>query len=697
VATCVVGALLILLAFAGPAAADTGDLGVAGPSLAGTTAPTGSKPESKAWWNDGHWWASMWDAATEDYYIFKLDAGTQSWVRTGTRLDPRYNSRADTLWDGAHLYVASHVFSTHPAAGFPSRLYRFSYDPTSQTYALDPGFPVQINDLKTETLVIAKDPAGKLWATWVIGNKVFVNRSNASDADWGDPFALNVAGSTDVTPDDISSIITVANDVGIMWSNQTRDAFYFSTHHTGAARTSWSAGTQALQGARVANDHISLKADSSGSVYAVIKTSAIASLAPYTMVLKRNPAGTWTHSVVGLVTDSHTRPILLLDDEHDRLYVFASAPCCSGGTIYEKSASTTTLSFPAGRGTPLIHDADSPALNDPTSTKQNVDSATGLLVLASNDATDRYWHAYKSLATPSAEITSGPSGAVSDHDATFEFVSTPPGASFTCSLDGAAFTPCTSPKTYTGLSDSAHVFSVSADGGTTTASRTWLVDTTAPTLLGISAPGQTHGFRLAKTIKVKWSASDAGAGVEVYRVRYRKTRWDGVSGRLVAWKSGTAETTSGALQGRAGNTYCFSFRARDSAGNWSSWSGAVCAAIPLDDRGLSPVGSWRRGSGTGFYLSTFSTSFTRSSTLRIGGVKPKRLALVAMRCSKCGSVNVYWRGRLLKHVDLSASRTRKKQVIVLGTFTSLVTGKVKVVVTSRHRVVSVDGLGVAAS
>ena len=692
VGACVVGALLALLAFAGPAAAD---VGVAGPSLAGTTAPTGSKPESKAWWNDGFWWASMWDAATQDYYIFKLDPATQNWLRTDTRLDTRYNSRADTLWDGTHLYVASHVFSNRPAAGFASRLYRFSYDGTTDTYTLDPGFPAEINNVKTETLVIDKDPAGKLWATWVLGDTVFVNRTNSSDADWGTPFALNVAGSTDVTADDISSIITFANDVGILWSNQSRDAFYFSTHETGTPRTSWSAGTQALQGPNTANDHISLKADSSGNVYAAVKTRAKAWLAPYTMVLKRSPTGTWTHSVVGLVTDSHTRPYLALDDGHNRLYVFASAPCCSGGTIYEKSASTDTLSFPAGRGTPFIQDTDSPALNDPTSTKQNVTSTTGLLVLASNDMTDRYWHAYKSLADPSAEITSGPSGAVSNQDASFEFVSDPPGADFTCSLDGGAFAPCTSPKTYTGLAEGAHIFAVSADAGPE-ASRTWVVDTTAPTLLGLSTPGETKGFRLGKKIRAKWSSNDAGSGPEVYDVRYRKTRWNGVPGPLVTWKSGTA-MTSGSLPAARGYTYCLSFRARDSAGNWSNWSNEVCAAVPLDDRALAASGSWQRESAPGFYLNTFSNSFARSSALRLGGVKARRLALVATRCRGCGSIKVYWRGQLLKRVDLSASQTRKKQVIPIRTFASPATGKVKVVVASDGRKVSVDGLAIATT
>ena len=31
--------------------------------------PTESKPESKLWWNDGFWWASMYNATTTHYHI----------------------------------------------------------------------------------------------------------------------------------------------------------------------------------------------------------------------------------------------------------------------------------------------------------------------------------------------------------------------------------------------------------------------------------------------------------------------------------------------------------------------------------------------------------------------------------------------------------------------------------------------------
>ena len=144
----VLAAAVFGLALAGPesAAAAPGDIGYEGPSTVGAgSGPTGSKPESKVWQNDSYWWASMWDAGSGDFHIFRLDTGTQSWIDTGVALDDRSSTRADTLWDAASgkLFVASHVFTESPASGSPSRLYRFSYNDTTDTYTRDAGFPVR--------------------------------------------------------------------------------------------------------------------------------------------------------------------------------------------------------------------------------------------------------------------------------------------------------------------------------------------------------------------------------------------------------------------------------------------------------------------------------------------------------------------------------------------------------------------------
>ena len=421
---------LVALAVAGvsaihaPAAqADPGDVGYQGPSTAGAQLSlTGEKPESKLWWNDGIWWASMWSQSSAAYHIFRLNTANQTWIDTGTPLDNRNSSRADTLWDAStnKLYVASSIFSNSSSSGSPARLYRFSYSSATDSYSLDVGFPVQIGNFKTEALTIAKDSTGQLWSTWKQGSTFVVNASvcnpGCNDAVWGTPFTPNAPGTkTSFDSEDISAVISFAGNVGVFWSNQTNGTDYFAVHADSAPDTSWS-GETALSGTNMADDHINMKTDSSGRVYAVVKTSRGGSTDPLIVLLVRSTSGNWTSTTVGLKRDHHTRAILELDEVDQIIHIFATSPE-SGGTIREKTSPMGSIAFGPGQGTVIMDDADG-NLNNSTSTKQNVSPTTGLVVLASSGK-QVYFHQYFSLgggggggtsptAAFSATPTSGP-------------------------------------------------------------------------------------------------------------------------------------------------------------------------------------------------------------------------------------------------------------------------------------------------
>ena len=397
------------------ALAQSANIGYRDQHFSGTgTAVTGAKPESKLWFNDGSWWASMWDETLADNYIFRRNAATETWVNTGVVIDTRGGTRADALWDGTKLYVASHGFSNTGSAGLNTNLYRYSYDPVAKRYTPDPGFPVAINNWRSESLVLAKDSTGKLWATWVQNGTVMVNRTVGDDRTWGTPFALAVARASGVTPDDISSIVAFdGNKIGVMWSDQATWTMNFSLHVDGDPDGAWSPTEAALDGNLNADDHISLKADANGRVYAAVKTSQTDGQAPLQYLLVRDPLlGTWSRAVFGRTSDHHTRPIVLLDEQHKVVHMLATSGE-AGGTVYEKTAPMSAISFESGLGTPFIRDGASADMNDPTSTKQNIDGQTGLVVMASNDTTGYYWHNAQSLgAAPlgadfSASPTSG--------------------------------------------------------------------------------------------------------------------------------------------------------------------------------------------------------------------------------------------------------------------------------------------------
>lgn len=404
------------LAQAGNAAAAAGDIGFEGRSTVGAgSAPTGEKPESKLWWNDGFWWASMWDAGSADFHVFRLNTATQSWVDTGVAIDDRSGTKADTLWDATSgkLYVASHVFSGTSASGTPGRLYRYSYNTSANTYALDSGFPVAINNFKTESLVIAKDSTGQLWATWKQGGSVVVNSTVCTpvcnDAQWGAAFTPSVPG-TSISSDDISSVIAFGgNKIGVYWSNQSQDADYFAVHSDSQPDSTWS-GETAYSGPGFADDHMNLKTDSAGRLYVAAKTSLGGSTDPLDILLVRSAAGAWSSNVFSLKSDHHTRPIVEIDETAGRLHMFATSPE-SAGVIYEKTSPLGSISFTAGLGTPVLKDADG-KLNNVSSTKQNVTPAMGLVLLASS-SNSVYFHQFISLGSgggspPSAAFSATP-------------------------------------------------------------------------------------------------------------------------------------------------------------------------------------------------------------------------------------------------------------------------------------------------
>jgi hypothetical protein len=93
-----------------------------------------------------------------------------------------------------------------------------------------------------------------------------------------------------------------------------------------------------------------------------------------------------------------TRPRLLIDAENRELYVFATIEDDNDRrAIHYKKSLADAIRFPTGAGVPFIRSATDLDINDPTSTKQNLNSTTGLVVLASDEVTNSYFHNFLDL------------------------------------------------------------------------------------------------------------------------------------------------------------------------------------------------------------------------------------------------------------------------------------------------------------
>ncbi|MBZ0266619.1 choice-of-anchor D domain-containing protein [bacterium] len=351
---------------------------------------TEAKPEAKLWYQDGSWWGVLWDDAEGAHRIHEFDLTAQSWTSVGPNDESNPRTLVDCLWDEstATVYVTSHETDR----SFPSYLRAYTYDSFTRTYSALPGFPVQVANKGSEALTIAKDSTGKLWVTWERNGIIWVNSSQTSDTDWGTPFQLPVQGSL-CDEDDISAVATLNGEIGIMWSDQITDTFFLAVHQDGDADSVWAPREAAMDAeVHLADDHINLAVGADGTLYAAVKTDFEGPMDPIELLLVRDPSGDWTNYTVAYRYENLTRPIVVLDEESELVHVFSADT--EEGTIRWHMSDSADIDFTVGTNRIFVQSALDPEINNPTSTKQNVDSITGLLLAASDNTTNHYFHNY---------------------------------------------------------------------------------------------------------------------------------------------------------------------------------------------------------------------------------------------------------------------------------------------------------------
>jgi len=166
-------------------------------------------------------------------------------------------------------------------------------------------------------------------------------------------------------------------------------------------------------------------------------------------------------------------------------------------------------------------------------------------------------------AYPNTSLTGMPSNPSKMDSATFSFTSTAQNATFACSLDGAAYAPCTSPQTYTALPDGGHTFAVrssvpAGDPEPTPAAYAWIIDTIG------SNPSAVNGTSPTNMARPVWTWTTGGGSG---RFRYKLDSSD-----LTTGATETMATSYMPALALTDGVHTLYVQERDNAGNWSASS-----------------------------------------------------------------------------------------------------------------------------
>jgi hypothetical protein len=295
---------------------------------------------------------------------------------------------------------------------------------------------------------------------------------------------------------------------------------------------------------------------------------------------------------------------------------------------------------------------------------------------------------------PAVTITAAPESETAETTAVLRFASVTDGATFECELTGpgrsGGFSPCTSPKSYTGLEPSgerAYIFSVRAskDGVTgQPATRMWTVtdaaagDTRAPQTRITEGP-RNRAWLLHDFVAFGYDSDERGVTYQCGLTRLRRC-----AGHQKVYTS------------VSGRTHTFRVRAIDAAGNVDRTPARRTFTVPRDTTTLKHSKGWRKRNARHSFGGTYSQSSRKGATLSKKSGHIKRLALVVTTGKRYGTVRVYVGKKVVKRtVSLHSAKRHRSVLIPIRTFKRPRHGRVRVVVTSRHRPVRIEGLGIA--
>jgi hypothetical protein len=276
--------------------------------------PTADKPQSKLWFMDECWWAILPDST-----------GPTLWQRTpkGWKEHPEATAKLKGVPGRADVWAENKQVTAVGVADSSLTVFRLLKAPGSPRVPwrsevlakLYPPLPSPI-----ETATIAKDGIDYWWVAATAGSKVCVWFSADNGKNWTGPSIL----AKGIDEDDICTITPLKGGVGVIWSDQVRDAVLIREHRDGKPASAWEKETVIDSGNKTADDHLNTALSSDGTLWLVTKNSVDKAGQPQFVLRIRQTDGRWINRPY-LVLESRmkrpSRPIVVVTEEDSFVFV----------------------------------------------------------------------------------------------------------------------------------------------------------------------------------------------------------------------------------------------------------------------------------------------------------------------------------------------------------------------------------------
>ncbi len=296
--------------------------------------PTETKPQSKLWFARGHWWAwlpvqggsSVWKRRAEGW---QRETALDAWLQQA----PGYAdvwAQGDEVWAtlvGPRSLSFAHLSFDPEAQRYVAREHPVVW-PVAAPAGPEPSwlarrqsrFRSAVRTRAIESATLAREASGRWWIAWDEGDAIWARASRDPEgAEWSAPFAVSAAVGA-IGRDDLGAIFPAAGGIGIIWTDQKRDAFFFRLHRDGQPREAWepveslARGEGGGSGAHTANDHVHATTAPDGTAYVVTKTSRYQPGEPLLALHVRSSDGAWSTLPYAPFSRARTpsRPIVVL-------------------------------------------------------------------------------------------------------------------------------------------------------------------------------------------------------------------------------------------------------------------------------------------------------------------------------------------------------------------------------------------------